>query len=410
MRYFHCEDKNALFVSLDQIHHIKGRSRNGIKELENQFSHLAAEAEQFQDRHQQLQDRHEQLQEDSQQHEVDYQRLQKDYDELLDRCQLLQEEYQQLQGNTTELQTTVCTYEAIQQQLTEENQRLKRDEQEVIAFGIDPWKVSRDHMIEVTRLIGIGGWGAVQEGRLRVAVKQIHPPILSEVNVGRLKREMQMLALVRHPNLVLFFAVVFDEKADLRDFPPYIITELLDTDLRSAYERKVVDPKYFIGIFQDVARALDYLHQCHEPIIHRDVSSANVLLKRLPRSSWVAKLSDLGSANFAREAYTMNEGAAVYCAPEAVTDARNTHSIQQLTPKVDVFSYGILLCEVATTTFPDEEQLPLMLARVQVEWPNLCKLIDSCTAGDPKKRPTMANILDRLENLPQQDARLCTVM
>ena len=330
-----------------------------------------------------------------------YQTLQDNYQVLLIDHQLLQEENQQLQGDVQQFRVN-------NRQLTEENQQLQRAQQELTAFGIDPWKVSRDK-IQTTRLIGGGGWGAVNEGRLQVAVKQIYPTILSEVNVGRLKREMQMLALVRHPNLVLFFAVVFDEKADLRAFPPYIITELLDTDLRSAYERKVVDPKYFIGIFQDVARALDYLHRRHEPIIHRDVSSANVLLKRLPRNSWVAKLSDLGSANFAREAYTMNEGAAVYCAPEAVTDARNTRSIQQLTPKVDVFSYGILLCEVATTTFPDEEQLPLMLARVLDEWPNLCKLIDSCTAGDPEKRPTMANILDRLENLPQ-DAGFCTVM
>ena len=309
------------------------------------------------------------------------------------------------------MHTTVGELHAIHQLLTEENQQLKRAQQEVTASGIEPWKVSRDK-IQVTHLIGGGGWGAVNEGRLRVAVKQIYPTILSEVNVRRLKREMQMLALVRHPNLVLFFAVVFDEKADLRAFPPYVITELLDTDLRSAYERKVVDPKYFIGIFQDVARALDYLHRRHEPIIHRDVSSSNVLLKHLPSNSWMAKLSDLGSANFAREAYTMNEGAAVYCAPEAVTDAHSTRSILLLTPKVDVFSYGIMLCEVATTTFPIKEQLRSMLKRVQVEWPTLHKLIDSCIAEDPEKRPTMANILDKLKNFPtqQQDTSYCMVM
>lgn len=98
----------------------------------------------------------------------------------------------------------------------------------------------------------------------------------------------------------------------------------------------------------------------------------------------------------------MNEGAAVYCAPEAVTDKRNTHSLQLLTPKIDVYSYGIMLCEVATSTFPDEEKIPSMLTRVLIEWPDLCRLIDSCTAGDPERRPTMANILDILEKLPPQ--------
>ena len=61
-----------------------------------------------------------------------------------------------------------------------------------------------------------------------------------------------------------------------------IITELLDTTLRKAY---------------DVASALCYLHGLEEPIIYRDVSSANVILKAVPKGEWKAKLSDFGSAN-----------------------------------------------------------------------------------------------------------------
>ena len=92
--------------------------------------------------------------------------------------------------------------------------------------------------VDLGDLIGGGGWGAVNIGKLHVAIKHIYSNILSRENITRLKREMQLLALVRHPNLVLFFAAVFDEKADLNTFRPYIITELLDIDLRLAYEKK----------------------------------------------------------------------------------------------------------------------------------------------------------------------------
>ena len=100
---------------------------------------------------------------------------------------------------------------------------------------------------------------------------------------------------------------------------PLIITELLDIDvsLRRAYKRKMVQHSNKVGIFCDVASALNYLHLHHHgPIIHRDVSSANVLLEAKPNNQWKAKLSDFDSAKLAREATTTGPGVPVYAAPE----------------------------------------------------------------------------------------------
>ena len=287
----------------------------------------------------------------------------------------------------------------LQQQLAitnQENHSLRAAQQESIAFGIEPWKVGRDDVV-LGRVIGGGGWGVVNQAKLQVAVKQFYPHILSERNLARLQREMRMLALIRHPNLLQFIAAVFDENNEHEQNPPYIITELLDTSLRSAYEKKLLPKSSLLQIFMDTARALDYLHRRHEAIIHRDVSSANVLLKRHPNDKWVAKLSDLGSANLAREAYTMNEGSIVYLAPEAFTSSTDARSAGTLTPKVDVYSYGIVLCEVATSTFPDQAALPAMLVCVQSEWHQLHQLIVACTKPDPMHRPSMASILSSLE-------------
>ena len=313
---------------------------------------------------------------------------------LLTTHQELQEDLRQEKESSAQLK----------QQLTEartENASLLSAQQESIAFGIEPWKVPRNSVQLVGQSIGGGGWGTVYKGNLQVAVKQFHPNILSERNLSRLKREMRMLALVRHPNILQFIAAVFDDNGDHRRNPPYIITELLDSSLRSAYETQALPSGSLLSIFQDTARALDYLHRRHEPIIHRDVSSANVLLKRLPNDKWVAKLSDLGSANLAKEAYTMNEGARVYCAPEAFTFDTNARSAGTLTPQVDVYSYGIVLCEVATRTFPDRDKFQEMLNRVRREWPQLYQVVINCTNSSPEKRPSMASVLSQLEALPQ---------
>jgi len=130
---------------------------------------------------------------------------------------------------------------------------------------IERWKVSRNK-VEIWSEIGSGGWGSVSEGTVRVAIKQLHRQILSPHYVDRLQREMRMLAQVRHPNLVQFIGVVLDEPALRLQEPPMIITELLDVNLRKAYERKLGFNK--LSVFREVARALNYLHEHSKKSCH----------------------------------------------------------------------------------------------------------------------------------------------
>ena len=96
------------------------------------------------------------------------------------------------------------------------------------------------------------------------------------------------MAQVRHPNLVRFIAAVFDDEVQRLNEPPMIVLELLDMNLRTAYERDVVGASQ-VPIFRDVAYGLHYLHEHQDPIIHRDISSPNVLLEALPQGAWRAK-------------------------------------------------------------------------------------------------------------------------
>ena len=79
--------------------------------------------------------------------------------------------------------------------------------------------------------------------------------------------------------------------------------------------------------------ALDYLHCLPQPVIHRDVSSANVLINKLERGLQV-KLGDFGSAKFLAQLQTVGPGCPTYTAPEA------SNPLQQ-DPKIDVYSFEV---------------------------------------------------------------------
>ena len=180
----------------------------------------------------------------------------------------LQEDLQRLERRAQlaepQLEDTVCQKQDIERELEGKTK-------ELAAHNTEVWRIpGRD--VSTVRKIGTGGWGVVFEGRVKVAVKELHDEITSPHNIKKVRREMRLLAEVRHPNLVQFIRAVFDQS------PPLIVTELLDMNLRQAYQQNRLGPGDRLSIFIDVAKALDYLHQRYEPIIHRDVSAPNVLL------------------------------------------------------------------------------------------------------------------------------------
>ena len=188
------------------------------------------------------------------------------------------------------------------------------------------WIIEREEVIIHNTILGEGGWGRVKLGRFRgtdVAVKQIHQLILSPHNRRLFSREMNIASRCRHPCLLQFIGATCD------DGMPLFVSELMETDLRSCLSQQPLQDIEVLTIGLDVALALNYLHkQRPSPIIHRDISSANVLI-------WYkgfemhGKLSDYGAANFMRLSMTRHPGASLYSAPETAHGDQTTKVCSQ---------------------------------------------------------------------------------
>ena len=247
------------------------------------------------------------------------------------------------------------------------------------------WRID-PKLLEITEhVIGRGAYGEVRVGiyqGTRVAIKKIHYVIISDYNRELFEREMKIASCVRHPNLVLFMGVVTTGNLT-------IVSELMETSLCKVMEEGNLTPPDIHPISKDVACALIYLHSLPDPIVHRDVSSANVLLNA-KKDGWQAKLGDFGSANFLAKLGTVGPGCVTYAAPEA-GDPR------QQGPKMDVYSFGVLLLEMCVGKFMDQHTLESTKVTV-VTWSDpskksLGEWSKRCTERDPDKRPNMADFV-----------------
>ena len=182
------------------------------------------------------------------------------------------------------------------------------------------WVIPRDQIQLTEKCLGMGGWGSVIEGKYcgcSVAVKQMYEPILSDYNRKLFEREMNIASKCRHPCLLQFIGATNEGES------PLFVTELMESSLRALLKQQSLSTTEISVISLDVARALNYLHlKKPSPIIHRDISSANVLLWR-QGDQWRGKVSDYGTANFMQQTMTACPGASIYSASEAFTRNQN---------------------------------------------------------------------------------------
>ena len=251
------------------------------------------------------------------------------------------------------------------------------------------WIISREEIHMTEQILGRGGWGEVKVATfrgLRVAAKCLHELIISQYNISVFAREMSIAAKVRHPNLLQFIGAT-------RVGSPIILCELMPTSLRKELETGPLTRPQIIKISQDVSSALNYLHLWKpHPILHRDVSSPNVLLEPSGSGQWKGKLSDYGSANLAQNisSASVGPGNPFYSAPEA--QFPDNHS-----PAMDVYSFGVLLVEMILCQPPSPTTAERERQAESIRWPSIKPLVKQCLNRQPTNRPSIAQVLSDLK-------------
>ena len=327
------EKDGQLSEMTQQMTNVQGQLRERDGQLTEMTQQMKNVQGQLQEKDGQLQEKNGQLQEKDGQLNEMTQQLTNVQGQLQEKDGQLREMTQQLTNVQGQLQEKDEEAAILQNQVTTLEGRMRTKDQEVNELetslstaqqALDErtrqqspdWVISRDQIQLTDKCLGRGGWGSVVEGKYcgcAVAVKQMYELILSDHNRRLFEREMNIASRCRHPCLLQFIGATNDEGS------PLFVTELMESSLRALLEQRPLSSNEVSVISLDVARALNYLHQKEpSPIIHRDISSANVLLWR-QADQWRAKVSDYGTANFMQQTMTVGPGAMIYSAPEALT-------------------------------------------------------------------------------------------
>ncbi|KAK3406210.1 hypothetical protein EUGRSUZ_K02367 [Eucalyptus grandis] len=264
--------------------------------------------------------------------------------------------------------------------------------------------------------LGEGAYGVVYRADLptgqTVAVKKIPSSREDEtVNIVLFEREIEALQNVRHRNIVKFYGFCshaqhcflvyeFIERGSLR-------TILNDDDRASklGWDKR-------INMVRAIVNALSYMHHdCFPPLIHRDLTSTNILLD----ADFEAHISDFGTAILLRPDstnWTAIAGTIGYIAPElAYTNI--------LTEKCDVYSFGVVVLEIIMGKHPgdylslvfsssqSELQTPLkdvldqrLLPPTNWHAQNVISVVAlalACLRTNPQLRPTMTQVSRELQ-------------
>ena len=260
---------------------------------------------------------------------------------------------------------------------------------------------------QLTGRLGAGGAAEVHRGwdvllRRFVAVKVFAG---GEVDERRFDDEVRTLAGLSHPGLLSVYDV------GTCGGTSFVVMQLVEgTTLRDRLLAGTFTPAQVRALGHQVADTLDHVHG--QRVVHRDVTPSNLLLD----GSDTAYLADFGlarSLGSTRTTTTRVVGTAAYLAPEQVRG-------DEVGPPADVYALGLVLLECLTGYREYQgDRVEAAVARlhrrpdVPLDVPaGLARLLTAMTSPSPHRRPTAAQVADRLRPAPAalpRDRLLCGV-
>ncbi|KAK1432748.1 hypothetical protein QVD17_09647 [Tagetes erecta] len=196
---------------------------------------------------------------------------------------------------------------------------------------------------DISNKLGQGGAGSVFKGTLPngdvVAVKRLF--FNTRQWVDEFFNEVNLISAIQHKNLVKLLACSIEGPESLLVYE-FVPNKSLDHFLFNKDRVLILSWEQRMEVIRGTAEGLVYLHQgCHVRIIHRDIKSSNILLDK----DFSPKIADFGLVRtFGADRSHLTTGIAGtlgYMAPEYIVRG-------QLTEKADVFSFGVVVLEIAS--------------------------------------------------------------
>nr|GEX44414.1 probable leucine-rich repeat receptor-like protein kinase At1g35710 [Tanacetum cinerariifolium] len=230
--------------------------------------------------------------------------------------------------------------------------------------------------------------------------KKFHVPKDDEKhNQKSFENEIQALTKIRHQNIVKLYGFCSHPRHSFLVYEFLArgsIWKVLD-DMKQAVE---FDWEKRLEAVTGIANTLCYMHHdCSQPVIHRDLSSSNILLD----SDWVAHVSDFGTARLLKQDssnWTSFAGKYGYVAPELAYT-------MEVTEKCDVYSFGVLTLEIlmgkhlgdflisasdmlgTPLTNILDQRLPSPVKQIGEQLKLLVQVAFLCLQNSPNSRPSM---------------------
>lgn len=289
---------------------------------------------------------------------------------------------------------------------------------EKLAEATDNWSAEHE--------LGKGGFGVVYRGEwlaTKVAIKKLEyrgsrSGGSSKEYLMQSLNEMRHLNNCRHDNIVPIYGYALKDEICVVVYQLMTGGSLEERLKRKGYESLTWPQRW--NIAKGTAKGLQYLHRYNEkPLIHSDIKPANILLD----SCCEPKIGDFGLSRVGHLQDACQELSQVFGTKPYVPHELRKHKL--FSTKVDVFSFGVVLFEIATG-FKSYDQarkdhyLYDHMARVdqtsfeqirQIIDPstpndeacfNLCSLMvflgKRCTDHNPNQRPEMIGVFKTLEN------------
>ena len=257
----------------------------------------------------------------------------------------------------------------------------------------DDWTIIKEN-------IGSGGYAFVHLAKMKstgqlVAVKEMKSLQLQGLRVKYMKREIDSLMKLKHPNVIQFIGVTLS--------PPFcIVTKYMPNGaLASLIHGEKISPKstpiFRSKVMLDIARGMEYIHKVG--LIHRDLKPPNVLLDDNDRGI----ICDFGLSRMMAPVMSCELGTMQWVAPELLT-AGNTYN-----QSVDVYAFGITLWELITSENPFSGMRQMQIVNTVLRYDERPKIPDSiskelkeltekCWSKNPDERPTFHQIRTYLES------------